>query len=355
MAPQPPDSATVLDWVYRVNVSATEANALIHRQRLVLEIKTSLIGGGAGWTDGSGIGVAPPVAWAVVASSDSVVADATDRWNNNDDLVWDTTVSARSWCVLRHADYFGLGKPFDILLDCSEAANHDNATLGVYMSRAGFGVGAPSTTARPTAADEVKINVEGGTPATTSWQGGSLVDAAHRAGTIHFMMTADGFNVNIFICRMGACPAWWSLFRMEEWVDTSVTIPAAMMVMSDDVDVNIVTWARFQTEDYAQWSASDAGVGGAFTMRPYMQVEGAADSEASSKAASNIGGLTSNGFHPVQLHGNAPAAGTIATIPNLWWGRAALDTESYPGDGSARFQQFGIGIHPWNGAVALFS
>lgn len=355
MSPRPPDVSTLLDWVYRVNISATEGTTLIHRQRLALEIKTNIIGGGAGWTDGSGIGVSPPNVWSVVASSDSVAADGSDRWNNLDDLVWDTTVSARSWCVLRHADYFGLADPLEILLDCSEAANHDNATLGIYISRAGFGVGAPSTTARPTATDEVKVNVEGGTPATASWQGGAVVDGNHRAGIIHFMMTSDGMNINIFICRMGACPAWWSLFRMEEWVDTSVTIPAALMVMSDDVDVNIITWPRFQSEDYAQWNASDTGIGGAFTMRPYMQVEGSGDSEASSKAASNIGGITTSGFHPVQLHGNAPASGTIATVPDLWWGRAALDTESYPGDGSAIFQQFGVAIVPWNGSPALFS
>jgi len=96
--------------------------------------------------------------WTVIGSCDatSFAMDGTDYWvNAQDDVNWST--GAHSWIVLQQA---GISAKFQLCVDL-DVANYSDAII-VVSPTAGFGTANGgsdgSTTARPTATDEVVIN-----------------------------------------------------------------------------------------------------------------------------------------------------------------------------------------------------
>jgi hypothetical protein len=168
-------------WRFRNNLSTTETTDLEHRARLLFEIKEAILGNGTGWTDGSGIASSPASGWTVLASSDSVAADTTDRWLAISDIVWETSGVAHSWILFEFRDYVTAGVDLQLLIDCSQInGTQRNAAIGVFISRAGFNVGAPSILNRPTAVDETQVLPQDGSTTTAPWRAVSC--AASRGG-----------------------------------------------------------------------------------------------------------------------------------------------------------------------------
>lgn len=346
------------NWRFRVNLDVFQETDLLHRAMTLFEIKTSIVGGGTGWTDRGGASITMTSPWSVVASSDGVAASASDRWVDNGDLVWATSPTARSWCLLRHDDYFGTSDPLELLIECSQASSTTrNATVGLFLSRDGFDVSSPSTTARPTATDEIEVCDDNGDMTNAAWIGSDTNDEDHRFGRLHFLMSDDGRAIIIAFCRDGACVAFWHLFRMDEWMSTSMSHPVAMMVASSDTDANQLNWTDFAaTNDNCQWYTRDDTVSGVARMRAQMPVSTASNTAASALVACNFGGGAYDPFLHIPLCGAAGVTGTtLPAVPDLWWTRAASDGESFPGDSSRQFQIFGIVVVPWNGSVAVLS
>lgn len=341
--------AIQLTWRHRVNISGMEASDTAHRALLAYTIKESFIGGGSGWLDGSGSSVTAPTTWTVVASSDGVTANASDNWADETDCIWDTSGDAHSWVVLRHANYFGTGDELEICLDLSEAASTTRGgTMGVYLSRTGFDVSSPVTTARPTAADEVEILAEDGSMTTAAWQGADTNDADHRTGRLHFQMTSDGRNVRVWICRLGVLAAFWDLSRLEDWL-TDSSFPAMMKIASRDSDAELATWTIYQSSTYAQWISTDSTAGGDFRARLCMPVASGSNTAVTAMNACNVGGVGSSGLSAIDLQALSPADGVLTTLTDLWIGRQANAGLHYPDDGSRTMAQFGMFVTPWCG------
>lgn len=350
--------AITRSWRYRVNVNASHGSTDTgHRQNLAFEIKDSWIGGGSGWTDSGGSSIAAPTSWVVAASSDSVTANASDNWADASDCVWDTAPSAHSWIVFRHANYFGTSDALEVLLDLSEASSATrNGTMGVYISRDGFDLTSPVVTARPTATDEVEVLVDDGIMTNAAWQGADTNNADHYVGRLHFMMSDDGRAVRLFICRLSTCTAMWDLFRMDDWLTESVSVPAMMMVASRDSDTELLTWSNFQVTTYCQYVSRDSTIGvSQYRAQLYQPVYSGSNTAASAGAACNLGGISSSGLLAVDMEVLTPATGYAGTLVDLWWGRAVNAGLHYPADGSRTFAQLGVLAFPWNGSQIVIA
>ncbi len=341
-------------WRFRVNIATAEADAATHRQRLLFEIARSWLWLGTGWTDSAGASAnmsSPP--WRVDTSSDGVAYEGTNRWEDLGDLVWASDGVAHSCMQLVHPTYFGADAPLYVLFDCTEDSALANATLGIYVSRTGFGEG--SVTTRPTAADEIEIKPTDGTLANAAWQGGTTgVEDDDRTGRLHFMMSSDGRFVRVIICRLGVCVAFWDLVYDENYdEDTEWTHPVAMAVISNDSAAEVLDYDNLGTETWARYvSRDDTNVAGVFYLVMEMVVVGT--TRVVDMPAITMGGYS--GLHPIGLAAVAPASGAGASIMrDAWWGRTALAGQSMPSDASAQFTQFGIIMVPWNRSVALFA
>ena len=194
-------------WRFQVNqATAAGGSALAGCQNLLYAIKASLIGGGA-WTDSAGAGAAAAGNWTVIASSDSVAADGTDRWAAAGNVVFAAVGVAHSWIVLQQT---GVGATFQLLIDCTTGGG-TTAYIAVSAS-AGFAGG--TTLNRPTATDEVRLCN------TTTWGG----PAANVASTLHVLRSTDGSCNRVLICRAGFAVGYWCIDALTE-ADASWSIP----------------------------------------------------------------------------------------------------------------------------------
>jgi hypothetical protein len=167
--------AKVKTWEFDVNISVPATGTLLNTNRdTVFALKNALI------DDPSFT-----LPWTVRGSSDSVASgmDAVDRWDTNTDLVWANVGTAHSWIVLRQT---GIDTNFELCLDLTSGAGSGiNMTVAVSPS-AGFAGG--STTARPTATDEVVLLT------TAPW--GDSIEGSRR---VHVMTSSDGQCTKIII------------------------------------------------------------------------------------------------------------------------------------------------------------
>lgn len=343
-----------IPWRFRSSVSCNEATDLDHRARILFEIKQSMTVNATGWTDSTGASVSPTAAWNVVASSDSITADGSDRWPNIGSLVWGTDPAAHSWIVLEHPNLFGAGLPGQICFDCSQsAAAQRSAALGVFVSRQGFNVGAPVVTTRPTAPDELQILPTNGTTVTAPWQGPATNDAAHQTGRLHFMMSDDARYVRWFIARSGVCIGMGDMFPVPDYdIATEWNRPRMTMVYSFDADLERLTWDNARADTTFVYRGSDGVIGDFLANHECPQSTGA------DTASVNQPAITFNnayGLRAIGLAGQPPLSGAFAGVPDQWWGNALVRNQTFPSDASRQFVQFGDRLTPWDRSIPLFS
>lgn len=257
--------------------------------------------------------------------------DAVDRWNADAALVW-LAGGVRSWIVLTQAN---ITSGFQLLIDLN-AGSTAYSTASFYVSpSAGFTGG--TTSARPTATDEIAISGVVGTgwgPATTS------------ASRIHVAMSTDGQCTRIFVCSGNIVGGMWILDRIKA-PRAGIALPFVAGVVSNSGGVNVVTKANLNDVQAlrGKFSTTIAGL--------YMTGEGAngllvgglvstADDIDSAYSVSNIGLLSTT----------SGARGRFGQLFDLFWGSSGpTNGDDYDETSNMVLAQMRDVLHPAGGVV----
>lgn len=179
-------------WQFIPNYAVTATGTALGTNRTILLAFKNFLTTTANWVDNNNASTTPANMWTVRYSCNSSVAgsagDGVDRWSVITDLVFANSSSARSWTVLRQT---AIGANCDILICCENNAANQNITL-VFSPSAGFTGG--TTTARPTATDEIVI-LNG-----AAWGGVSSSDTNVK---LQAMKSSDGQCWRLFCCNGG--------------------------------------------------------------------------------------------------------------------------------------------------------
>lgn len=302
-------------WQFNVNnFTAAPGTAADANRGLLLNLKNAL----------KGFGSSP---WAVVNSSNGVAAGAGDSWSTIADILGNSPGSNHSWIVLRQT---GIATNFELCIDVVAASVYSTATV-VVSPAAGFTGG--TVTNRPTATDEVVL------VSAASWVN-STSNVAFRwsvmqstDGACTFLTAATGGTVVLYaVLAQPGDPVsgwtnpshfWWRATNPIAGEITSSTgrgrIRAAgstgnvaMMAVGNQSNIGPVdsTWANVANQITNEWP-----------MFPLT-----------------LGCVTS------------PIKGAHGRVIDMWAASSGtLSGDTYPGDASRQFAQFGALIVPWNG------
>jgi hypothetical protein len=320
------------------------------RRNLLMAIKNQLIASGTsdvGPTPGGAI-----TAWAVEYSCDGSTAgsagDNVDRWTDaNTDLIFNTSGNAHSWMVLSQS---GLG--IEVCIDLVQNSNsNDGAEMTVVVS-AGAGFTGGSTTARPTATDELGLRD------ATQWGSGGNAGGAH-AYVWHMWRTEDGEVTYLVIYYNDVPLGFWCFAAPQNpssgWSGTQFV--AAVYGQNSDVleSLNYNDWydaASMRTYRANRISTADAYnitslyfSADTFGGGPFGQVLTTANDLTGEYSLGEIG--------LVCLESNF--RGRMGTMFDLYWGQDALGNpaDNYPSGGSKTWVQFGDLVFPWDGATPV--
>lgn len=164
------------------NVVPTQAELAFH-QEMLFGIKEAMINFAT-------------LPWTVIASSDSLVADANDNWNVQADLVWAT--GAHSWIVLQRGAGGG-----QFLIDLDYSSTQPEKAQTRWSPSAGFTGG--TTTVMPTATDEIDISTFNGI--SDEWSGNNSPTPPQNVW--HFWHSTDGLVDRLAICHAGKAHSFW--------------------------------------------------------------------------------------------------------------------------------------------------
>lgn len=314
----------VKTWQYNVNQTiAASGSALTNNRRLLRAIKDSLLGFALG-------------AWTTYYSCDSVTAgtpgDGVDRWGADGNLVWAGFGAAHSWYVLKQTN---ITTNYQILITL-ETTSATGSVLGVFSSAsAGFTGG--TATARPTATDEVTVL------ATNSAFGGNATNVQQR---LHVMMSNDGQCTRIVMHDTNVSKGYWMFDKVQSSV-TGWNYPAIGYAKGNSTTTSIIT----STNIYASTSLFKGY--GTVAMDIYLCAEGR--NNAALCNVQTIGSSLGDGYPMFALGVGSDTPGNRGRhgrIVDLYFGLANnVEADTYPGDGSNQFVQFGILIFPWNGTA----
>lgn len=310
-------------WEFDVNQKATvsTSNDDAHND-LMFRLKETLIAG-SGHT-------AFTTPWTVVASSDGTTADATDNWNDVTDINPGVNQSAaRSWIVLRQTGITSSGN-FEICLDLRESGA--NRRIDFVVSPAAGFTGFTSTTARPTATDEITKDLIPWGYATTAAQTSPLA--------FHVLMSSDGAHTRIFMTRNGLTTGLWFLEEAANAV-SGWTTPGISDILASTVE----------EADRASWSTAARlnALGAVSEMTLFMEYN-LNDSISTPNAFDN-----SIPFAPVGLFSNTGGeVGHHGEMADLWFTTPGNVTgRPFPDGGSKQFMVLNQFIIPWNGTDML--
>ena len=289
-----------------------------------------------------------PNGWFVTGSCDATgsgfQATGIDRWSSSSSLIWNAAGSAHSWIVMQQS---GILPNFQVCLDL----NHGPGTNGqdfmsvIVSPVSGFQGG--STTARPSASDEVVLR-DGGNGAQ-AWNGRQNANYTARW---HAMQSTDG-----------------QCTRVVVYVSNAATVFFAFEKPNNPVSGWPTPWV-------ALYDAQPAGPGAVMT---YANLLGAPSSTWCLRGRSNIafsGSLSTEGTNaqalgqafalPNEIDGQWPMTpvgvvttqagirGRHCTLFDMWFGSTQVqDGMNYPDNQTRAFAQFGTLIFPWNGTKAL--
>lgn len=302
------------------NVDAPGASAYENYQRAVFRIKEIL----------TGFATNP---WVVVASSNGVVANATDNWASYTDIVFSGLGTPHSWIVLSQTGMLGA----QLRIACFSPANL--ATV-FTLSPAAIYSGFTSTTTPPAAADEI-------VPGAGTWFGSF---AAPFQSVIHGMQSTDGQCTRIIFCSGGASQGFLSLERIHSPV-TGMTNPICGMVRGEN-GTPVTTVGNLNVNNY--FKGVDAGT----PINLSLSMESGYNATMSAlfyqNQISNEWHLANAGF----VSNTLPKTGRHGRIADAWFGSSAptiTDGSTYPSGVSRQFVQFGQLVLPWDGSVPLMS
>lgn len=313
-------------WQYSVNNTvAVGANALATNRAVLRAIKNALLAFGT-------------LPWTVRYSCDSTTAgiagDAVDRWTADTNLVWANAGTAHSWIVLQQT---GITSTFQVCLDLTSASASGLVLTIVLSPSAGFTGG--TTTARPTATDEVIVQSNAG------WGGQS----ANTQTVYHVMHSTDGQCNRVAICVGNTTSGFWILDKpanpVTGWSNPSLGGCGGASSASEQG-----TYANFSK------AAGSKGRGSA-TMNLYFSVEGYGTAfEAVGVGIAVANDLSSEfAFFPIGLTSDtASNRGRHGSVFDLWFGPTNLSTgDTFPNDTSRTFAVFSDLVVPWNGTAVV--
>jgi len=317
-----------LSKTYQFNVGqaiTAQGTALATNRRILRTIKNTLIGFGTNpWT----------VRYSCDSSSAGSAGDGVDKWAADSNLVWANSGSAHSWMVLRQT---GIATNYEICISCENAsANGSSITLVVSPSAAFTG---GSTTARPTATDEIAIL------SNAVWGGVWSTDAA---SVIQAMQSTDGQVTRVLVHVSNTVRTFWSFSKpanaISGWSNPSLAVALG------SASTGVITYANLNT------AANGKSKVGSTTCSFYMTGEAFGGSMLGQQMGK---GQISNNW-PIAGIGLASATALCVdrygTVYDLWWGAdTASEGATYPDDATRTFVQFGVLVFPWDGSVVVTS
>lgn len=353
----------VRPWQFRLNakvlgsptagVFPPQYVVLTLAQNTMFYVKQSLLGVGADWVNLLGASVVPTGNWSVSFSCDSVTAgapgDGVDRWTTAAKLVPGSGAAARAWIVLRQP---GVAANYEVCIELNNSSNPQQGTIVVSPnSRFGFGGGgAGSTTARPTADDEIVLVT------TADWGSSSI---GTDSNTVHVLKSADGAGTRLLICRDGYLATIWCFEQpskpLASWQHPSVSLIVASSAsrVSSPVPnlttLNNAAAAKSRSLDFPAGVAygsflTVSGGGAAVGIDPSAQLQ-----------PNDQDGTTP--FFSIDLFTTTPygARGRSGIWCDLWFvPQNYSDSSTIPADDSRQFIQAGVLATPWPGVVPLW-
>ena len=330
-------------WQFQVNQQVlAQGSSLGNARRMMRSIKDALLGTGS-WTDSAGNATTATNNWTCSGSSSGAASgmDGTDLWTTVSNLNWHTPGNSHSWIVLRQT---AISAKFEIVIDLNSSSTE---AAGVFMSpSAGFGTvnGGTngSTTARPTATDEVTVF-------NGNW-GNSSSDGNQRW---HVIKSNLGRATRVLVTKNTWCQSMWAI----EQPGSSVTgwnnpcLGFGVGANTGTPTSSALTYANLAN------SAVVAGRGNA-AMTMYLTGEGIRTGTTligeRMTSVNDVSGLYL--LAPIGLYSDtASNKGRHGTIADLWWGTGNLsDGTTYPLDGTRQFVQVGGLVLPWNRSNPIF-
>lgn len=307
-------------WQHNVNNSISAlGSALADNRRLWRSIKNALIG----------FGTNP---WVVRYSCNSVTAgtagDGVDRWVSDSDLVWNSNGSANSWIVLRQV---GISSTFEMLIALQTSTS---LATTAYISVSTVAYTGGTTANRPTSTAETVIS-----NATTISSISS--DMATRWSV---SQSTDGQCTRIVVAASGVTQFWLLIDKPSNPTTGWGTPFIGFLTVGSPTAAAL---CASNSPKGAMRNSSTAGTA-------YMLCEG--DTIGVVPANTVFGQINNEISSEWPMIPIAFASGTVGirgrhgTLQDVWLGSNAVATaDTYPGDGSNQFVQFGNIILPWNG------
>lgn len=319
-------------WQFNVNQQVlAQGTAQATNQRLLRLIKNSLVG----------FGTNP---WQVRYSCDSIVAgaagDLVDRWAADANLVGGAPGAAHSWIVLRQT---GIATNFELLISI-ESGTTVNALVLAFSPSAGFSGG--TTTARPTATDEILMLNNGTWNANTN--------ANHQ---IHAMQSSDGQVTRVMLWEASVNCTFWA-FEKPNNPRASWTNPSCVTVLASSSST-VAAFGNLSpnlTAGGGQGSSKGKGVSGAsFAMAWTGETAGSSGILANAILNTQSDFDASWDFFPIGIASTTTLnRGRMGSLFDIWWGSTGTSSaDTYPNDASKQFAQLGNIILPWNGTTPL--
>lgn len=326
-------------WQFSVRQAVVaQGTVLATGRRLMRLIKNSMIGFGSN-------------AWTVRYSCDGTTAgsagDLVDRWSADASLVWANSGSAHSWIILRQA---GIASNFEVCIDLNSASSIPSAISLIVSFSAAFTGG--STTARPTATDEVVLL------STAAWGANGSVDQNY---VYDVMQSSDGQCTRMMIHQGGVSAIGFWIFDKPKNPTTGWTNPSTCAAFGS-ASTSQLTYANLSN------TASTASFRGRFSAVTYhMHATGEAWHSgqtgilAQTTALASVNDIDSSFvMQPIGLGSTVVGMrGRHGTFFDMWWGSGTVNAaDTYPNDATRQFAQFGPGtttgalIFPWDGGAA---
>lgn len=282
---------------------------------------------------------------AMVGFKDSMKAFSSNPWtvwgssqgtnfgNNDGNDRWGTPV-INNWIVLKQP---AIATNFQLCIQYTSSINLEWATT---LSFAGFNTNGTATS-RPTASDEF-------TYTTTQDQ---LRPYPNGAAISHIMQSSDGLCLRWMRCASSKAVCIHFLERVKNPV-SGLTGAVIAGRLASGTSAEIYTYANWNdnAQVYLTQGTSGSGV--------YMTSEGWNASTLGEQITFPDDDTAEYPLSNIHL-----ACATLGargarkgSLYDLWWGSTAAATgDTYPGDGSAAFAQFGHLIFPWNGTTPLIA
>lgn len=300
-------TSTTLTWQFTaLNYAiASSGNALGEHRNVLLRLKNSFIGFAQN-------------PWTVRGSSDGSAAgmDQVDRWSTITDINFNNSGSAHSWIVLGQP---GMGVGFQFLIACNLSDSWGRYISAFFSPNAGFTGG--STTARPTATDEVPL-----------LEFGAFLHASSTSYSLkaHTLMNTTGSNTR-YIVYYGGNPIMFLQLEKLNPARSGVTYPFVCNWMAGN------TSDRMTANLYCIVNMVGSPVGYPTLVKPLIPGSGGSFDPILISLANPISGEWP--VWPILVE-DSNRKSHLGTIPDLWIGSVAkTNVDGYPAAPATRVWQ----------------